>query len=89
MKEFRSTVLTFILLVHIAFYCEVFITWKMRNTIKRIISFLAILFTLIGLWGFQPSIFNESKTEVQDTLDDDLLLLSSLPFEDLPNQLDE
>ncbi len=61
----------------------------MRITVKRIISFLAMLFTLIGLWGFQPSIFEGFESKVEDTIDDDLLLLSTFPFETLPPQLDE
>jgi hypothetical protein len=48
-----------------------------------------MLFTLIGLWGFYPSIFEGFETKIEDTIDDDLLLLSTLPFETLPSQLDE
>ena len=61
----------------------------MRITIKRIISFLTMIFTLIGLWGFQSSIFEGFETKIEDAIDDDLLFLSSFPFETLPPQLDE
>ena len=61
----------------------------MSNAIKRIISLFTMLFSLMGLWGFQPTIFKDFEPEVEDAIDDDLLLLSTVHHEDLLSQENE
>jgi hypothetical protein len=49
-----------------------------------------MLFSLMGLWGFQPTIFKDFEMEVEDTIDDDdLLLLSAFHHEALLSQENE